>query len=276
MSYYDFLPKPLYSFLDKIFRRFIVPPMKSLSEFVFSHSKCFDANQDILRNLHNIHEGKRAFIVGNGPSLTVEDLNRIQENGDISFASNHIWKIFGETEWRPTYYASVNDGIPRKQTKTMVDKAEAEYKFLRTSNYLQLKGLSGNKLFVNVQGKGTIENPKFAENIVKVIYAMGTTTFVLIELAVYMGCKELYIIGCDNRYSITQTEDGKVIYNNDKSYFSEADKTARQVPVETWQMELAYEFAKQYADAHGIKIYNAGRGGHLETFERIDFDYLFC
>jgi hypothetical protein len=37
----------------------------------------------------------------------------------------------------------------------------------------------------------------------------------------------------------------------------------------------AYQSAKAYADAHGIKVYNATRGGKLEVFERVDFDSLF-
>lgn len=275
MTLYDILPKTLFSFFSKIYKYTVVPPLKYFSSCTFRMSKYYAVNQNKLYGLSNKHIGKRAFIIGNGPSLCAADLNRLHLNNEITFASNHIWKIFSQTEWRPTYYASVNDGIPRKRTKVMVDKAVAEYKFLRTTNYLQLKGLSGNKLFINVQGDGTLSNPKFGEDIAEVVYAMGTTTFLLIELAVYMGCRELYIIGCDNRYSITKSEDGKVIYNNDKSYFDEADKTARQVPIETWQMTRAYEFAKQYAEAHGIKIYNAGRGGHLETFQRVDFDSLF-
>ena len=40
-------------------------------------------------------------------------------------------------------------------------------------------------------------------------------------------------------------------------------------------MISAYKSAKKYADAHGIKIYNATRGGKLEVFERVDFDTLF-
>ena len=40
-------------------------------------------------------------------------------------------------------------------------------------------------------------------------------------------------------------------------------------------MVLAYKSAKKYADSHGIRIYNATRGGKLEVFERIDFDSLF-
>ena len=31
---------------------------------------------------------------------------------------------------------------------------------------------------------------------------------------------------------------------------------------------------KEYADLHGIKIYNATRGGRLDVFDRIEFDEL--
>ena len=40
-------------------------------------------------------------------------------------------------------------------------------------------------------------------------------------------------------------------------------------------MLKGYQMCKNYADTHGIKIYNATRGGMLEIFERVDFDSLF-
>jgi hypothetical protein len=42
------------------------------------------------------------------------------------------------------------------------------------------------------------------------------------------------------------------------------------------KMSKAYATAKKYADNKEIKIYNATRGGHLEEFERINFDDIFC
>lgn len=37
----------------------------------------------------------------------------------------------------------------------------------------------------------------------------------------------------------------------------------------------AHQSIKYYAETHGIKIYNATRGGMLEIFERVEFDKLF-
>ena len=42
------------------------------------------------------YEGKRCFIIGNGPSLKLEDLNRLKN--EITIASNKIYLIFNKTE----------------------------------------------------------------------------------------------------------------------------------------------------------------------------------
>ena len=98
----------------------------------------------------------------------------------------------------------------------------------------------------------------------------------MIQLAVYMWYKEIYIIGCDNSYAQERSKDGKVIVNNAESYFAGSDKSDKDnIIATTWQMNIGYECARKYADAHGIHIYNATRGGHLEAFERVDFDSIF-
>ena len=38
---------------------------------------------------------------------------------------------------------------------------------------------------------------------------------------------------------------------------------------------LAHSLAKTYAEERGIHIYNAGIGGHLEVYERVNFASLF-
>ena len=55
-----------------------------------------------LGKLRNIYLGRRCFILGNGPSLRVDDLGRLK--GEITFASNKIYLAFDKTEWRPSYF----------------------------------------------------------------------------------------------------------------------------------------------------------------------------
>ena len=35
-----------------------------------------------------------------------------------------------------------------------------------------------------------------------------------------------------------------------------------------------YRSAKVFAEKHGVKIFNATRGGYLEVFDRVDFDSI--
>ena len=38
------------------------------------------------------------------------------------------------------------------------------------------------------------------------------------------------------------------------------------------RLTVSYSAAKRYADSHGVKIFNATRGGCLELFTRVDLD----
>ena len=82
-----------------------------------------------LRKLKGIHEGKRCFIIGNGPSLKADDLTMIKDNREISFAFNRIFHIFSETDWRPTYYISQDEKMLAGSQKEVRD-LEAEIKFI--------------------------------------------------------------------------------------------------------------------------------------------------
>ena len=48
------------------------------------------ANGKALVSFRNQYQGKRCFLVGNGPSLTEADLENIHKNQEISFACNII------------------------------------------------------------------------------------------------------------------------------------------------------------------------------------------
>lgn len=57
---------------------------------------------DVLRELKNIHQGERCFIVGTGPSLSISDLEMLK--GEVTFGTNRIYELYNQTNWRPTYY----------------------------------------------------------------------------------------------------------------------------------------------------------------------------
>ena len=99
-------------------------------------------------------------------------------------------------------------------------------------------------------------------------------TYMCLQLAVYMGFKEIYLLGVDHNYSVTLLPNGEIAEDSSvKDYFSDSIKYTN-IP-QIYKSTLAYLAAEKYAEDHGIKIYNATKGGKLDAFERVDFDCLF-
>lgn len=225
-----------------------------------------------LKRFQDAHSGKRCFIIGNGPSLTTDDLNKLID--EYTFASNRVFMLFNQTNWRPTYYG-ICDRTLFDQIKSEADMVNAKAKFI------PLDFIEGNEIrhgynyFSRVPFNLFRKYPQFSENIHSKMYEGSTITYYLIQIAVYMGFKEIYLLGVDFNYSISMDNKGRVIKNNDvKDYFYEGKAINVTMP-NLEQNFYAYQSAKKHCGKNGIKIYNTTRGGKLEVFERIDFDTLF-
>ncbi len=249
--------------------------LKKLSLIIYYLSNTDKLNNQRLLEIKNSHKGTRAFIVCNGPSLNIDDLNKLHELKEITFASNKIDKIFSQTKWRPTYYTIMDETYQFSLLDTM-NSVPSVYKFFRKESYYTTRKVKGDCIFLNtVGGKELLKACKFSADCNKVLYTAATVTYAMLQLAVYMGIQEIHIIGCDNSYGIERQKDGSIINTGQVSYFNGSDKKDQQIPAAVWQMNIAYECAKQYAESHNIRIFNATRGGHLEIFKRKNFDSLF-
>jgi hypothetical protein len=256
--------------MKKVINKTIYKTKKNINEFIFPLSK----NGKYLKSLKNIHQNKRCFIIGNGPSLTAEDLNKLEN--EITFAFNRIYYIFDKTEWRPTYYCS-EDNKTIVKSKEEIDQLTIENKFFPVNFPRDCNiHFKNAKYFILKFGDRSTE-PRFSEDIVKGIHWGNTVAYTAIQIAVYMGINEIYLFGVDHNFSKMVNNKGEIIIDEAaKDYFSEKYNTDKEdlyipnVEVST----RAFMAAKKYADQHNLKIYNSTRGGKLEVFERVDFDQI--
>lgn len=221
--------------------------------------------------MHNIHVGQRCFIIGNGPSLKAADLTRLKEAGEFTFGCNRIYEIYDQTEWRPTYYC-IQDRTLLKKSKEDIDNKVKQKRFIVLSlrqSYPQLE----DAVYFQLTAGFDNEFPKFSENVLDGIYHGITVTYMCMQLAVYMGFKEIYLLGVDHNYAKMIDQNGKLVCQEGVTDHFSAKDTSDNIP-RLNETTLAYRSAKRYADTHGIKIYNATRGGKLEVFERVDFDTI--
>lgn len=230
-----------------------------------------------LSTLKNIHRGCRCFIIGNGPSLTVDDLNVLAAHKEITFAFNRIYKIFEQTSWRPTYYISQDEKMLLNTYEEMCS-VPAQKRFFPIEMKWYYNIPLHDALFFHQKNPENILEPIFSDDISKFIGNSKTVAFTAMQLAVYMGIKDIYIIGTDHHFHKSINAKGEVIIDpTAKDYFCNTynqDKEELYIP-NTDESTYTFIAAKKYADAHGIRIFNATRGGKLEVYPRVNFDNIF-
>jgi hypothetical protein len=257
------------NFISSVFNKLYKTKIK-IGELIFPFTK----NGREIKSLKNIHYNKRCFIIGNGPSLTIEDLDQLK--GEITFAFNRIYYVFEKTEWRPTYYCSEDDKTIFK-SKDEMNKLNLANKFFPVNFPRDYKMHFDNAHYYLFKFGDKKVEPDFADDIVKGIYWGNTVAYTAIQMAVFMGIKEIYLLGVDHNFSKMVNDKGETIIDPSvKDYFSQDynnDKGDLYTP-NIERSTRAFIAAKRYADKNQIEIYNATRGGKLEVFERVDFDKI--
>ena len=231
------------------------------------HKKC-----DMMKRFKGLHKGQRCFIIGTGPSLTIEDLENLK--GEITFGSNRIFEIFPKTSWRPTYFITQDITLIKKFEEDM-KAMECQQMFLPLNVWRRFQDKKDITYFI-LRHKDFY--PGMAEFSTHLNWYVGqgyTVTYGAIQLAFYMGFKEVYLVGIDHNYSISLNEKGVPVLNdNVKDYFegSKASNKGLNLP-RIVESTMAYMTARKFADKHpDFNIYNATRGGKLEAFERVNLD----
>lgn len=221
----------------------------------------------VLKSLKNSKHGKRCFIVGSGPSLTIEQLEAIKN--EDSFGANRIYKIFKKTTWRPNYYV-IQDKYD--QTKGIYDNLNVQYLFV-SDFYWQEHGMKNPRAVCYHIKKALRQTHKlpYSEDVSQFIQAASTVTFSMIQFATYFGYTDIYLLGMDHIYANVTNDKGVIIQKNKVKNHIFRDENPNEVVANISYMEDAYKTARDYCEEHGINIYNATIGGALEIFQRVDF-----
>ena len=220
----------------------------------------------------SVHGG-RCFVIGNGPSLRVEDLDILYENNEACFGVNRITNIFDKTLWRPAYYLLVD---PVAHPGNNAVNAMKNPKFLRMN--LASHDIFDEYIYYFDEDKSGLwyDYPykmKFSANIEQMFFG-GNVIHFAIQAAVSIGYNEIYLYGVDNTFPTQVTNDGTVVTKDVKLHFFDGGiEFFAALPIDITNQGFAC--AREYCDSHGVKIRNATRGGALEVFQRVDFDTLF-
>ncbi|MCR9269175.1 MAG: DUF115 domain-containing protein [Hyphomonadaceae bacterium] len=243
---------------------------------------------DRLTSLQNKFSGERIFVMGNGPSLNKTPLEKLE--GEFVFGLNRISLLFERVSWRPTFFTAFDVRVVPDNQEEFAN-LDIEYKFF-SARYKKLLGEKPNHYWHHTKGFYDGFESCFEPTVPFTGFGGGGTIATMaIELAFFMGFREIYLIGTDVSYSVPKTvvQSGEDIFGDGVKLNLESTKDDDQNHFDPryfgagkkWHspnvrdMKIGFARAASYIEQRGGKLLNATVGGELDQVQRVDFNSLF-
>jgi len=225
---------------------------------------------------------RRCFLIGNGPSLNLTDLRMLK--GEVTFAVNGFFMKANDIDWTPTFYL-VEDHLVAEDRAHAIRAFRGPIKlFPAYLGYVFPK--DEDTIFYNHRPRVSYPHGfDFSLEADQITYTGCTVTFSMMQIAAYLGFREIYLIGVDASYDVPTDAKQDAAYgvgvldmkSDDPNHFDPDyfGKGYRWHDPQVSEMIAAYQEAKRALEGTGQTIYNATVGGKLEVFERRSFHSLF-
>lgn len=221
-----------------------------------------------LSGFKNKYLGRKAVILCNGPSLMKSDLYLL---GNIyTIGLNKINLLFDHSSFRPSLIVAVNPFVISQNLSffqettipVILDQKAAREVGIHADNTRSLVFSSGG-------------HPGFSCDARYAVNQGVTVTYVALQIAYFLGFKQVTLIGCDHNF-ITKGLEHKIVVSGeadpnhfDPRYFSGG--VSWQLP-SIAESEENYMKAKRYYSYDQRMIYNSTVGGRLEIYPRISLE----
>lgn len=222
-----------------------------------------------LSALRDRHQGERAVLVANGPSLNRMDLSFLR--GECVIGLNKIFLGIKRFGFFPRYYVAVNEKVIRQSTKQ-----------IQNLNCVKFIGDNGASGLLTEDPLTYIVNTskppsRFCTDISKGMHEGWTVTYAALQVAYFLGFREILIIGMDHRYEYDGApNEARQMGKSDPNHFCN-DYFANM----TWdnpdlaRSEESYRLARQVYEADDRRIIDATLDGACKVFEKQDYRSLF-
>ena len=216
-----------------------------------------------LDALRDAHRGERCVIIGNGPSLNKTDLSLLA--GEHTFGLNRLYMMFDKLGFGTEFHVVVNRHVVEQCADEL---AAVPGRLISTWPNRTLLEQRSDAIFLQ-----QIVGPIFSRDPRRGIWEGATVTYVAMQLAYFMGFRDVLLIGVDHRFATqgpahtlvtTETQDAN---HFDPSYFR---NQAWHLP-DLEASELAYRLARFFFARAGREILDATVDGKLQVFPKLDY-----
>jgi hypothetical protein len=202
--------------------------------------------------------GETCVILGNGPSLKLDDIRKLDQKYK-TLGSNKIYRL----PYTPDYYAIAD----QEMTQACLPLPEW---FNPRAMFIRAEAGVGFPIY-------PITAAGFSRNIDNFVILGGTVTYVLLQIAYYMGFHTVLLLGVDHYYpNAGSGKPGSMFKAGDtdpdhfqcldgKPYFDEG-KTFNRPELE--RVSDYFKWAYEFFQAEGRRIINLTPGTHLEVIPK--------
>ena len=222
-----------------------------------------------LRLLKDTHKDERCFIIGNGPSLKNTDLQKLKS--EFTIGMNRFYMAFPDLGFSTSCLLTVNDLV--------IEQCAQDLRTLSIPTFVSWRGRKWVEPSPNLHYLYTSYNlPRFSINAAERLWEGATVTFVAMQLAYYLGFKQVILIGVDHNFATKGTPNTTITSSGDDpnhfhpGYFGKGFR---------WQLpdldtsEIGYTLAREAYSRNGREILDATVGGKLTIFPKVDYESLF-
>jgi hypothetical protein len=230
------------------------------------YANCDQAKLDRFKNKHT---GQVGYLIGSGPSVRVEDLEKLK--GKVTFCFNRFHLAYEKMTFRPLYTVSADFGMIRDFGSQIVNESEGTV-FLVSRSRPEIDGD-----FIWVGAKYQAPSLVFSRKIYHHIVIGGSSLVAAIQLGYFMGIKQFVLYGVDHDFKYSTPE--KPSDNNyctavgDENHFIKNYRSGKAwCPPQVEVIETSLRRADRFLRSQGGGLINATRGGKLEILERKSFE----
>ena len=276
--------------LTKLAAHWVLPP--GILAFLRSHLMAKSLTQEeraILRKnraLNNRHAGERCFILATGPSIKKQDLKLLRGETCIALSNFFVHQDYRVV--KPSYYCVAGYHQPISKTAWTEWLGEMASATVNTIMFFSLNdrediernGLFSRREIHYLQYANWSKISEGKLDITRSVPSPQSVTIMALEVALYMGFKNIYLLGCDHDWML-HLDTSQHFYEENQHAFVRAgyDEWAGvdlelqcQSYVRLWQR---YKELGQIARGKSINIFNATAGGLLDVFPRVGYESLF-
>lgn len=273
----------------------VVDEMRNLKQLFINKNKYNRFMKDNYQ-LKNILNGGRCFILGSGPSLKLQNLddlanefvitvNNIARSDFFSHLKTnvHIWEdpvFFDEKDTK-------EEALKRFTMVNTEDNKPVVMVPVRHKSYIEANDID-KEVSIHYYNPIYVFHKKYDKefNFCKSVPGFHTVVGEAIALSIYMGAKEIYLLGCDctsiltyigaltdqieaqYAYEFSEKEKNKY-YINHYNYYNNNSEAPYYTAYKVIQQ---YRYLREYCYKRGIKLINATKGGILIELERKDLE----